>query len=157
MFWLVAKALRFKCPFLQLFILVLYFKLNSSNKSMLLRMTVPPCAQSFETFHLFWYTSVYDSFKIFHFKFMFQFLKNIHYRKSFTVFDVEYTQYLILNLGLTVHIVFCFWLTCKQNLLPVGQVIIARSRHKMFWCFLYDFLDQKLVGCKISAVHSQMY
>lgn len=104
------STLQFKCPFLQLFILVLYFKLNSSNKSILWRITVRTCAQSFKTFHLFWYTSDNESFKIFNFKFMFQLLKNIHYRKLLLVFDVEYTQYLILNLGLTVHIVFCFWL-----------------------------------------------
>ena len=47
---------------------------------MLWRMTVPTCAQSFKTFHLFWYTSVYDSFKICNFKFMFQLLENIHCR-----------------------------------------------------------------------------
>ena len=99
----------FKCPFLQLFILVLYFKLNSSDKSMLWRMTVPTCAQSFETFRLFWYTSVYDSFKIFNFKLCCNCWK-YSLQKIFTVCEVEYTQYLILNLGLTVHIVFCFWL-----------------------------------------------
>jgi len=28
---------------------------------------------------------------------------------------------------------FLFLVTCKQNLLPVGQVLMARPKHKMFW------------------------
>jgi len=66
-------------------------------------------------------------------KFMRQLLKNILLQNIFAVFDVEYTHTKYnTKFGLNCTHCFLFLVTCKQDLLPVFQVIMARPKHKMF-------------------------
>lgn len=93
---------------------------------MLLRMNLPTCGQSFETLHLFWYTSVYDNFKNFYFKFVFKLLRIFITENLYYIWGKIYT---VSNTKFALDCTrFIFLVTCKQNLLPAGQGLMARPK-----------------------------
>jgi hypothetical protein len=43
-------------------------------------------------------------------------------QKYTTIFEVYHTQYLLINLSFTVHIVFCFLLPAKETAFMIGYL-----------------------------------